>query len=812
MLRVRIALLVAAMSPMSAWAATYCVSANPTAPDEVSLTTALGNWKNSFDPVTIKLQKGTYTTLVGNLWDGDYNGLSLLGGYYAVPGDSCGGRDLDAKNTVAQGGLKGLAISPSTLTVEGMTFSGYGFSGGYGPNGILLGSTKTTLLSEIIVTGGTSASGVALTFGAYDGGVATLQNSLVYGNHMPGGAVGASFHPGFGEPGNTIYLINDTIAGNDGDGLSMGDAVTPAEELIIGFNNIFYGNSGTDLVTTYADTAPLFFNTLVGDTAGSFVTGGSLLLTNTDPKFSGDYSLLGNSPAINKGIAEAAVPGGYTNFDLIGNTRVLGSAIDLGAYEHSGTLYVTNTNDDSSVGSLRWAINAVNGNNSVYDEIRFNIDPSGACPQTITLASPLPTLTSNVTINGYTEPGAAYNIVDNGYNGNLCVIVNGSGSVDHALWAVSGQLTLKGIEFEGFAADAVLLSGGSGHKVLGNGFAARPNSLKNLRGVRVNGSATQAQIGTSRYVFDRNVFDQNDVNIMLAPASGNPGNHTVAGNLIGFNLDRTPWTGAIKSYYGIDVVGGGHVIDGNSIGGLQSNGIVLSGSGTTGNVITNNIIGSSANANIGAGIDIFSGAHDNVIGAAVFGTDSSGGNVIAFNSGPGIAIEDTASKGNRIDGDNSIYANGGLAIDLGNDGPTANDLTGGDSDTGPNTLQNFPVLSQAVRLQDGSVRVGGQLPVDHSGIARGYRFDLFLVDDIFCGKRAMETHLDFFIRNTNGLVDVSWSNLNIAAGLTPGVVPNLAGKFLVATATDPIGNTSEPSQCFPIKEDRIFASGLGNPG
>jgi hypothetical protein len=68
------------------------------------------------------------------------------------------------------------------------------------------------------------------------------------------------------------------------------------------------------------------------------------------------------------------------------------------------------------------------------------------------------------------------------------------------------------------------------------------------------------------------------------------------------------------------------------------------------------------------------------------------------------------------------------------------------------------------------------------------------------------------IRNTNGLVDVLWSNLDIAAGLTPGVVPNLAGKFLVATATDPLGNTSEPSQCFPIKEDRIFANGLGNPG
>jgi hypothetical protein len=312
-------------------------------------------------------------------------------------------------------------------------------------------------------------------------------------------------------------------------------------------------------------------------------------------------------------------------------------------------------------------------------------------------------------------------------------------------------------------------------------------------------------------VFDRNVFDQNDVDILLAPASGNAGNHTIAGNRIGFNFEGTPWTGATRGYYGIQVVGGGHTIDGNAIGGLWSHGIVLSGPGTTGNVITNNRIG-DASYNIGAGIDISGGAHDNVIGAAVFGTDSSGGNVIASNSGPGIAIEDSASTGNRIDGDNSIYANGGLAIDLGNNGATANDLAGGDTDTGPNNLQNFPVVTQAIRMQDGSVRVGGQLQVDHTGTARGYRFDLFLVDDVFCATQAMENHLGFFIRDTNGLVDVSWSNLSITAGLTPAIVPDLSGKSLVATATDPYGNTSEPSACVALKEDRIFSSGFGNPG
>lgn len=51
---------------------------------------------------------------------------------------------------------------------------------------------------------------------------------------------------------------------------------------------------------------------------------------------------------------------------------------------------------------------------------------------------------------------------------------------------------------------------------------------------------------------------------------------------------------------------------------------------------------------------------------------------------------------------NSIYDNGGLAIDLGNDGVTSNDSD--DSDTGPNVLLNFPVLTE---VKHGSLIVRG---------------------------------------------------------------------------------------------------------
>jgi hypothetical protein len=69
--------------------------------------------------------------------------------------------------------------------------------------------------------------------------------------------------------------------------------------------------------------------------------------------------------------------------------------------------FVVDTVADAGPGSLRAAILASNANDTptapVDDQIVFNIQPAGV--QTINLASPLPAITGNVTLDGTTQPG-----------------------------------------------------------------------------------------------------------------------------------------------------------------------------------------------------------------------------------------------------------------------------------------------------------------------------------------------------------------------------------------------------------------------
>jgi hypothetical protein len=227
------------------------------------------------------------------------------------------------------------------------------------------------------------------------------------------------------------------------------------------------------------------------------------------------------------------------------------------------------------------------------------------------------------------------------------------------------------------------------------------------------------------------------------------------------------------------VVGGTTAAERNVISGNLGSGI-SGGSYFGGAVIQGNFIGTDLTGTLPLG----NGNHGVLATAtAQIGDPATpgSGNVIAFNIRNGITV--TGDVGNPISR-NSIFANGGLGIDLGNNGVTPNDA--GDGDTGPNNMQNFPVLTTVVF--DGSgARIGATL---NSTANTAFRVEFF--SNTSCeasGYGQGRTYLGFTAVTTNGSGNGSFSSV---------AVPVPAGQTVItATATDPSGNTSEFSACFP---------------
>ena len=306
---------------------------------------------------------------------------------------------------------------------------------------------------------------------------------------------------------------------------------------------------------------------------------------------------------------------------------------------------------------------------------------------------------------------------------------------------------------------------------------------------------------------ERNVISGNGgFGIGTVFSSGNMSGNDVQGNYIGTALDGST---------ALPNAGGGISLDGpaqNTIGGAAAGTEnVIAGNGGPGilfalpegtlndaNEVIGNKIGVNATGaalgNAGPGVQIHNGL-DNVIGRPVAGE----GNVIANNGGDGVLIsgqdEDVSGQqgfhndGNSVRG-NSIFANQGLGIDLGEesgdelddgDGVTANDA--GDGDSGTNEWQNFPQVNAA--LPGASTFVRGSL---NSRPNTAYTIDVYSTPA--CDGSGSGEARDFLgstSTSTNAFGDALWSTT---------VAPTVPlGQFVTATATDPNGNTSELSVC-----------------
>jgi hypothetical protein len=453
-------------------------------------------------------------------------------------------------------------------------------------------------------------------------------------------------------------------------------------------------------------------------------------------------------------------------------------------------------------GSLAQAILDANAQPGL-DRIIFNIPGSG--PHLIAISpTGLPDITDPIIIDGYTQPGAAPNALTIGDDAIIEIQIDGGTNMDRALvlkagtegsvvrgLSITGLITLDGNGLYG-SGGAIRLIDAGGSTIEGNFLGLLPD------GTTVSGAHIGVEVvsngnqigGTAPAA--RNVITGNDYGIVLDGPSGNK----VEGNLIGTDktgskLGTEPGGTPHAQGIGIFVVSGDHsdtIIGGTApgagnviSGNLGGPGIKLGlpGSSTPVNdiVIAGNLIGTAANGedhlpNYQAGIKIF-GAR-NVVG----GLDTAAANTIGCDQGPGVTVvqgsDNSASIDNRILS-NIILGGSFLGIDLNGDVYTSNDL--GDTDSGPNNLQNFPVITVIdPPAANGDITFHGELnSTPSSDFLLQFFFYKYPVKPRFLGNLSVTT-------TAGGRARFDF----VAPGLG-----SVKGGTIASTATDSAGNTSE---------------------
>jgi hypothetical protein len=451
--------------------------------------------------------------------------------------------------------------------------------------------------------------------------------------------------------------------------------------------------------------------------------------------------------------------------------------------------------------TLRAAIEEANDTDGA-DTIRFNI-VSNASVKTISPASALPTIEEALTINGYSQSGASPNTRAVGNNAVIKIQLNGAnagtGPDANGLVIRANDSTIKGLVINRFDSRGIVVEGfnTTGNKVEGNFVgtnAAGTAALGNEDGVDIQQADDTTVGGTASGA--RNVISGNrdaGIQIVSDSAMGNE----VLGNYIGTDKNGTADLGnsgegvhisdARNSTVGGTEPGARNVISGNNLQGVLIQALF---SNPTGNKVEGNFIGTNA-AGTGAlgngleGVEI-AGADDNTVGGTVAGA----GNRIANNGAAGVSVivngafGDEGAAGNRVLS-NSIFANTGLGIDLGATGTTANDDD--DPDTGANNLQNFPVITSAIRSNTTQfTTITGTLNSDPS---RSFRIQCFVAvpDPSGFGEGLIPAGEDTTV-TTNSGGDASFS--------CASPVPQ-PGQAVTTTATSQrqfVGDTSEYSR------------------
>ncbi len=472
-------------------------------------------------------------------------------------------------------------------------------------------------------------------------------------------------------------------------------------------------------------------------------------------------------------------------------------------------LNAVNGGSDGKI-SLREAIIAAN-NSAGIDTISFGIantdtnftGTAGVDGRwVIQLATALPTITEGIVLDATTQTTFASNSnagtigggaagVDGltlGTVGRPEIVLVGTSSIAQGFDVNANNTTIRGFGINGFTTGAAisLRDNITGTLIENNAIGVSATtgsdpgvSLRNATGI----SSAGADSGTVR----NNVIGYTSQTGLLMSSASN--NWTIQGNTFrdgGINFSN----GDAIAINGSSAV----LIQGNFITGTSTQAIILSGSTTNvtidNNTLTQNGIGPTGAATIQSdAIAIRSGVSNVTIIENVI-ADNYGAGITVNNGASGVRISQNSMYGNgTITSRNGSAATGQIGIDLQSTGQDVNLGTSpyytlndaGDTDSGGNSLQNFPVLTMA-NSTGSSLAVAGNF---NSLANRTYTIEFFSNPSGAANSYTQgRTYLGSITVTTDGSGNATFSQtLAVSVASTD---------FITATATD--NTTNETSE------------------
>lgn len=629
------------------------------------LTPGTGNLISANSVGVALRQSGTTANVVeGNLIGTDFTGLRRMGNGYAgveiccgASGNTVGGLTATARNVIADSGY-GVHITDLNTNVNvvqgnyiGTDISGAaGLSCGTDAVDIANGANGNTI--------GGSASGAGnVLFWSNRNGV------TVEGTPSPTGNV-ISRNSIYGNAGLGIDLGADGVSRNRAGGPFAGPNQFQNSPIITAASYA----SGSATISGKLNSAPNasfvveVFNNPAAHTTG-FGEGRAFLKAvsvTTDIAGNATFTLVTPVPApVGQVVCATAT-------DAAGNTSEFSPAFQLLGVPANAALIVTNTNDGGP-GSLRQAILDANAHTG-SDRIEFDIAPGGS--MLIIPNGSLPEITDSVVIDGATQPGYLGRplIAIVGWNSgdsSGLTVSTGQATINALCVSAYNRSGINLLTSGNTVTGCWIGTDSTGQTAWGNnGSGIHVSAPNNTLGGVAPGAGNVISGCNVGVDIDGAAATGNSVlGNFIGP---DPSGMLRIGNNQGVRIEN----GAAGN-----TIGGAATAARNLISGNYGVAVEIMGAGTSANVMRGNFIGTDVTGavalpNYDSGVYVHAGAASNIIG----GTGSGAGNVISGNGNQGISIRETGSDGNIIQGNFiGTSATGSTAISNTNSGISVED-------------------------------------------------------------------------------------------------------------------------------------------